>query len=107
MSVANYDSLERSLERMGFVRAENEEGVKLSWRWQTRTEHGVLMVLELLADAPQIARGRVQLLPREGTISALNVPHSSIVFDLHEVAQIRAELLGEDGMATKRVNGYT
>ena len=47
------------------------------------------------------------VLPTEGTISALNIPHSSIVSDLHQVAQIRAELLGEDGMATKRVNGYT
>lgn len=61
------------------------------------------MVLELLADAPQIAGGRVQPLPTEGTISALNIPHSSIVFDLYQVAEIRAELLGENGMATERV----
>jgi hypothetical protein len=61
------------------------------------------MVLELLADAPQIAGGRVQPLPTEGTISALNIPHSSIVFDLHQVTEIRAELLGENGMATERV----
>lgn len=88
---------------MGFERAENEQGAKLSWRWQTRTEHGALMVLELLADAPQIAGGRVQPLPTEGTISALNIPHSSIVFDLYQIAEIRAELLGENGMATERV----
>ena len=37
----------------------------------------------------------MQLLPTEGTISALNIPHSSIVFDLYQVAEIRAELLGE------------
>jgi hypothetical protein len=61
------------------------------------------MVLELLADAPQIAGGRVQPLPTEGTISALNIPHSSIVFDLHQITEIRAELLGENGMATERV----
>jgi len=77
--------------------------MKLSWRWQTRTERGALMVLELLADAPQIAGGRVQPLPTQGTISALNIPHSSIVFDLHQVTQIRAELLGENGLATERV----
>ena len=88
---------------MGFERAVNEQGLKLSWRWQTRTEHGALMALELLADAPQIAGGRVQPLPTEGTISALNIPHSSIVFDLHQVTEIRAELLGENGMATERV----
>ena len=98
-----YRTLEDNLKRMGFVRAENERSVKLSWRWQTRTEHGALMVLELLADAPEIAGGRVQPLPTEGTISALNIPHSSIVFDLYQVAEIRAELLGENGMATERV----
>ena len=98
-----YHTLEENLRRMGFERAENEQGVKLSWRWHTRTEHGALMVLELLADAPQIAGGRVQPLPTEGTISALNIPHSSIVFDLYQVAEIRAELLGENGMATERV----
>jgi len=98
-----YHTLEDNLKRMGFERAENEHGVKLSWRWQTRTEHGALMVLELLADAPQMAGGRVQPLPTEGTISALNIPHSSIVFDLYQVAEIRAELLGENGMATERV----
>lgn len=98
-----YHTLEENLKRMGFERAESEQGAKLSWRWQTRTEHGALMVLELLADAPQIAGGRVQPLPTEGTISALNIPHSSIVFDLYQVAEIRAELLGENGMATERV----
>ncbi|HOW48564.1 MAG TPA: hypothetical protein PLB26_13030, partial [Rubrivivax sp.] len=98
-----YHTLEENLKRMGFERAENEQGVQLSWRWQTRTEHGALMVLELLADAPQIAGGRVQPLPTEGTISALNIPHSSIVFDLYQVAEIRAELLGGNGVATERV----
>ncbi len=82
-----YHTLEDNLKRMGFERAENEQKQKLSWRWQTRTEHGALMVLEFLADAPQIAGGRVQALPTEGTISALNIPHSSIV----------------NGMATERV----
>jgi len=98
-----YHTLEDNLRRMGFERAENEQGVKLSWRWETRTEHGALMVLELLADAPQIAGGRVQPLPTDGTISALNIPHSSIVFDLHQVTELRAELLGENGLAIERV----
>lgn len=98
-----YHTLEDNLRRMGFERAENEQGVKLSWRWETRTEHGALMVLELLADAPHIAGGRVQPLPTDGTISALNIPHSSIVFDLHQVTELRAELLGENGLAIERV----
>lgn len=98
-----YHTLEDNLKRMGFERAENEKGQKLSWRWQARTEHGALMVLELLADAPDIAGGRVQPLPTEGTISALNIPHSSIVFDLHQIAEIQAELLDGNGVATEKI----
>ncbi|QDF96897.1 hypothetical protein CJ010_10330 [Azoarcus sp. DD4] len=98
-----YHTLEENLRKMGFERAENEKRQKLSWRWQTRTEHGALMVLELLADAPEIAGGKVQPLPTDGTISALNIPHSSIVFDLHQISEIEAELLGGDGIAVERI----
>jgi hypothetical protein len=98
-----YHTLENNLKRMSFERAENEAGKKLSWRWQTRTEHGALMVLELLADAPDIAGGKVQPLPTEGTISALNIPHASIVFDMYQTAEIQAELLGGNGMATEKI----
>ncbi|MEY2343164.1 antitoxin [Acidithiobacillus sp. IBUN Pt1247-S3] len=98
-----YHTLEDNLKKMGFERAENSAGTELSWRWQTRTEHGALMVLELLADAPDIAGGKVQPLPTEGTISAMNIPYSSIVFDLHQVTEIQAELLGGNGIATEQV----
>ncbi len=98
-----YHTLEENLKKMGFERAENDRQQKLSWRWQTRTEHGALMVLEFLADAPDIAGGRVQPLPTDGTISAINIPHSSIVFDLHEVTEIEAELLGGDGIAVEKI----
>lgn len=98
-----YRTLEDNLKKMGFERAENAQKQKLSWRWQTRTEHGVLIVLELLADAPDIAGGKVQPLPTEGTISALNIPHSSIVFDLHDITEIQAQLLGDGGVAIERV----
>ncbi len=98
-----YNTLEDNLKKMGFERGENSSGTKLSWRWQTRTEQGALMVLELLADAPHIAGGKVQPLPTEGTISALNIPYSSIVFDLHQVTEIQAELLGGNGIATEQI----
>ena len=52
---------------------------------------------------PLIAGGRVQPLPTQGTISALNIPHASIVFDLHRVSEIRAQLLGKNGVATEHV----
>ena len=99
---AGYRTLEENLRAMRFERSMNERGQRLSWRWQTRTENGALMVVELLADAPEIAGGRVEPLPTKGNISALNIPHSSIVFDLHEVVEIRAELLGGAGVAVER-----
>lgn len=98
-----YHTLEDNLRKLGFERATNDKGQKLSWRWQTRTEHGALMILELLADAPEIAGGKVQPLPTDGKISALNIPHSSIVFDLYETTEIQAELLGGAGVATELV----
>lgn len=98
-----YRTLEDNLKKLGFERAENAQKQKLSWRWETRTEHGALMVLELLADAPDIAGGKIQPLPTKGTISALNIPHSSIVFDLYQTTEIRAELLGDNGVATEKI----
>ncbi|WP_238944041.1 hypothetical protein [Allofranklinella schreckenbergeri] len=98
-----YHTLEDNLRKMGFERAENAAGQKLSWRWQTRTEHGALMVLELLTDAPHLSGGKVRPLPTEGAISALNIPHASIVFDLHQVTEIQAELLGGNGIASEKV----
>ena len=98
-----YHTLEQNLRRMGFERATNDSGQKLSWRWETRTERGALMMLELLADAPDIEGGKVQPLPTDGRISALNIPHASIVFDLHDSTEIQAELLAGGGFATEQV----
>ena len=100
---AGYRTLEENLRAMRFERSTNEGGQKLSWRWQTRTKNGALMVVELLADAPDVAGGRVEPLPTDGNISALNIPHSSIVFEMHQFAEIRAELLGDAGIAVEVV----
>ena len=98
-----YESLEANLKRLYFERAENEQGKKVAWRWKTQTEHGATMILEFLAEDPRVGGGRVQALPTEGNISALNIPHSSMVFDLYEETEIRAELLDERGIATVTV----
>jgi hypothetical protein len=98
-----YHTLEDNLKKIGFERAKNDKGQMLSWRWQARTESGAFMILELLADAPEIAGGKVQPLPTDGTISALNIPHSSMVFDLHKTTEIQAELLGGNGIVTEEV----
>jgi hypothetical protein len=100
---AAYRTLEQNLYRMGFERGENDTGQKVSWRWQARTEHGAVMMLELLADAPERRGGMVGPLPTEGTISAINIPHASMVFDLYQEVAITAELLGENGVATVKV----
>ena len=98
-----YYTLEENLRKMGFERSVNNRGQKLSWRWQTRTEKNAVMVVELLTDAPDIAGGKVEPLPTKGNISALNIPHSSIVFDLHDETEVRAELLGGAGIAVESV----
>lgn len=98
-----YKTLEDNLKGIGFERSENTEGKKLSWRWQIRTDRGILVVLELLADAPDLAGGKVQPLPIEGTISAVNIPHASIVFEMYQVARIQAELMDDDGVATEYI----
>lgn len=98
-----YHSLEENFKKLGFERAENAKGEKVSWRWQVQTESGATIILELLADDPELRGGKVQPLPTAGRISALNIPNSSMVFDHHEVKEISAELLGNDGVATETI----
>ena len=43
-----YHTLEENLRRMGFERATNDSGQKVSWRWEKRTERGEPVILELL-----------------------------------------------------------
>ncbi len=100
---SGYHTLEENLKALNFERAMNKAGMPVSWRWQTRMETGALMVVELLADDPDISGGRVESLPTKGTISALNIPHASLVFDMYEVREIRAELVGGSGVAVERV----
>jgi hypothetical protein len=97
-----YRTLEENLHKLGFERAENRNGQRVSWRWRTRTEKNTV-ILELLADMPDAGNRRVNPLPTEGSISAVHIPHASIVFDLYETIEIRAELLGENGIATVKV----
>lgn len=98
-----YRTLEENLRMMGFDRAENDQGRKQSWRWQATLESGTTMILEFLADDPARAGGKVQELPAEGNVSALNIPHASMVFDFHESVEITAELLGGNGIVTETV----
>lgn len=100
---AGYRTLEENLKEMNFERSSNNEGKPLSWRWQTRTETGAVMIVELLADDPEVSGGRVEALPTKGNISALNIPYSSLVFDMYQRKEIRAELIGGKGIAVETV----
>lgn len=98
-----YSTFEQNLRAMGFERAINDDGVKLSWRWEARLETGTLMTLEFLAERPDLDGGRAKVLPTKGKVSALNIPHASMVFDLHDGKELTAELLGGGGLATETV----
>ena len=98
-----YRTLEDNLRAMGFERAENDRGQKQSWRWKAAIEGGAVMILEFLADAPALSGGRVTELPTEGNVTAINIPHASMVFDHHRVTPITAELLNGGGRTTEEV----
>ncbi len=98
-----YATLEENLLTMKFERAENEKGDKVSWRWQTKVDGGATLILEFLADAPNLSGGRVTELPTDSQVTAINIPHASMVFDLHEKKEITAELLNGGGRTTEVV----
>lgn len=95
-----YHTLEDNLKRMGFTRGFNNKGDPVSWRWTIKTDHRATLVLELLADDPKHGGGKVQELKAEGNVSALNIPHSSMVVDFHEKVEVTAELFGGNGSAS-------
>ncbi len=97
-----YQTLEENLHAMGFDRATNERGAKQSWRWKAELDGGT-MILEFLADDPDLRGGRVQELPTKGGVSAVNIPNASIVFDHYETIELTAELLDGGGRTTETV----
>lgn len=98
-----YQTLEENLRAMGFERAENDAGKKQSWRWRARVDSGATMIIEFLADSPELSGGRVTELPTEGNVTAINIPHASMVFDHHDEVEITADLLNGGGRATEIV----
>lgn len=94
-----YHSLEENFKKMGFKRGTNSKGKIVNWRWVVEVTPTMSVILELLADDPRQEGGRITELPTEGNVSALHMPHSSIVFDHYKTKTIRGELLGSDGIA--------
>jgi len=77
--------------------------VKVSWRWKARTEHGATIILEFLAYDPEKAGGRVTELETAGNVTAMNIPHADIVFDLNDREAVTAELLDGGGVVTETI----
>lgn len=95
-----YHTLEGNLQKLGFERGANERHQRINWRWQVKVGQSTLR-LEFLADMPGMKR--VEALPTEGNVSALNVPHASMVFDHFRELEITAESLGGNGVITEKV----
>ncbi len=98
-----YQTLEDNIKAIGFVRSENDDGKKLSWRWQQELVDGTVLILEFLADAGDKKGGALQELPSEGAVSAIHIPHSSMVLEHHETVEITAELLNDGGVTTETI----
>lgn len=96
-----YRTLEKNLKAMGFERGQNDAGATVNWRWKVKMEHGGTLVLEFLADDPDLRGGKITELPTEGNVSAINIPYASMVFDLHDKIEVTVELLGEAGRHTQ------
>lgn len=98
-----YKTLEENLHKIGFARAENEDGVKRSWQWQIEIDEGLIVLLEFLAEGPEGKAGVAEPLPSDGNVSAIHIPHASIIPDFYEEREIKAQLLGGDGISAETV----
>lgn len=98
-----YSTLEQNLDRMGFERATNDSGDKISWRWKNRQAEGLAVVLEFLAEGPDGKVRVAETLPTKGKVSAMHIPHASIVHDHFDTVEITAELLGGNGKTTEAI----
>jgi hypothetical protein len=99
-----YATLEKNLKRMKFERAENEAGKKVGWRWKAQTSHSATVILEFLAYDPEKPGGRVTELKTAGNVTAMNIPHADIVFDLNDQKCVTAQLLDDGGEVTETIS---
>jgi hypothetical protein len=99
-----YHTLEDNFKKLGFARGTNSAGKAVSWRWEIKIDAKTKVIFELLADDPKKSGGKVMELPTDGNVSALNIPHSGIVFDHHKSKEITATLMGDNGVATVKLH---
>ncbi len=97
-----YKTLEENLKKIGFTQRLNENKNIDKWGWCLK-EGKTVIELELLAEDPGVKGVKVRPLPTERGISALNIPHISMVFDEHDSRKIAVQLIGDGGMATETI----
>lgn len=97
-----YRTLEENLQKIGFKPRLNKNGNNDKWGWWLR-EGKTVIELELLADDPDTKGGKLKVLPTKGEISAMNIPHSSMVFDAYIEREVTADLLADGGKATETI----
>jgi hypothetical protein len=92
-----YRTLEENLKKLDFERGENRAGARVNYRWRRKVGDAMLE-LEFLGDDPAQGERLLELPSKGGNITALNIPHSSIVFDFHEQVRVSVDLLDNKGV---------
>lgn len=99
-----YKTLEENLERLGFSRVPNPKGGFFSWRWQVMTDKDHNVVLEFLTGDLEARKGELEALPvKGGKLNACNFPALHLVYHFFDEHEVRAELLGDKGVAVVKL----
>ncbi len=103
VEVDAYRTLARNFRDLGLRRAVGESGRRSSWRWERRADPHTLVIVELLSDDAEGTIRRAASLPGQREVSAMHIPHASIVHNLYDEAEIQAQLLDNRGVARERI----
>jgi hypothetical protein len=101
--VEAYETLEKNLKIMGFVRGTNDEGQRQNFSWLRSVGEGRSVVVDLLCDPAAAGDRRVAPIPGEKQLSALSVKGAHLVYQDFVEVPVTAELLDEGGIATETV----
>jgi hypothetical protein len=96
-----YSTFVEALEGQGFKPLAAEG--RPAWQWEYRFGPYKAIVIEFLIDDPNLPSSRIKPLPEHGKLAGCNIPHSSIVFDLHETTTITIDLPDGRGVTKQSV----
>lgn len=98
-----YRSLRDQLKAARFQRACGKDGVPVGWRWQREIEPNQHVVVEFLTEAAPGAAGGRPISVAGEAVSALPIPHCSIVQDWYREREVTATLLDGGGTTVETV----